>query len=155
MFEPRPNELKESTHPQIKFSGRSFWKTFGVTFCDDRRSHQRCSFRKSAFRNFAKFTVKHLCQSLFFNKAAALRPASLLKERLWHRCFPMNFAKFLGAPFLQNTFGRLLLWLFGNPSQSNQSLLRFWFFTIWFWLLHNLEYWRKMCCHGFTFNCLV
>ena len=23
-----------------------------------------------------------------------LRPATLLKKRLWHRCFPVNFAKF-------------------------------------------------------------
>ena len=29
--------------------------------------------------------------------------------RLWHRCFPMNFAKFLRTPFWQNTSGRLLL----------------------------------------------
>ena len=33
----------------------------------------------------------------------------LLKKRLWHRCFPVNFAKFLRTPFLQNTSGRLLL----------------------------------------------
>ena len=26
-------------------------------------------------------------------------PATLLKKRLWHRCFPMNFAKFLRTPF--------------------------------------------------------
>ena len=25
----------------------------------------------------------------------ALRPATLLKKRLWHRCHPVNFAKFL------------------------------------------------------------
>ena len=35
--------------------------------------------------------------------------ATLLKKRLWHRCFPVNFAKFLRAPFSQNTYGRLLL----------------------------------------------
>ena len=34
---------------------------------------------------------------------------SLLKKRLWRRCFPVNFAKFLRAPFLQNTSGWLLL----------------------------------------------
>ena len=33
---------------------------------------------------------------------------SLLKKRLWHRCFPVNFAKFLRTPFLQNTSRRLL-----------------------------------------------
>ena len=38
-----------------------------------------------------------------------LRPATLLKKRLWHRCFPTNFVKFLRTPFSQNTSGRLLL----------------------------------------------
>ena len=38
------------------------------------------------------------------------RPAALLKKRPWYRyCFPVNFAKFLRTPFLQNTSGRLLL----------------------------------------------
>ena len=60
-----------------------------------RSSHQRCSVRKGVFRNFAKFTVKYLCQSLFFNKVAGLRPATLLKKSVWHRCFPVNFNKFL------------------------------------------------------------
>ena len=35
-----------------------------------RRSHQSCSIIKGVLRNFAKFTGKHLCQSLFFNKVA-------------------------------------------------------------------------------------
>ena len=38
-------------------------------------------------------------------------PATLLKKRLWQRCFPVNFGKFLRTPFLQNTSGRLLLFL--------------------------------------------
>ena len=29
---------------------------------------------KVVYKNFAKFTGKHLCQSLFFNKVAGLRP---------------------------------------------------------------------------------
>ena len=37
------------------------------------------------------------------------QPATLLKNRLWHRCFPTNFAKFLRTPFLQNTSGQLFL----------------------------------------------
>ena len=32
-----------------------------------RSSHRRCSINKGVLRNFAKFTGKHLCQSLFFN----------------------------------------------------------------------------------------
>ena len=37
----------------------------------------RCSVRKDVLRNFTKFTGKHLCQSLFFNKVASLRPVFL------------------------------------------------------------------------------
>ena len=68
-----------------------------------RSSHQRCSIIKGILRNFTKFTGKHLCQSL--------RPATLLKKRLWHGCFPMNFVKFSRTPYLQNTSGRLLLYI--------------------------------------------
>ena len=77
-------------------------------FVKYRSSHQKCSMKKGVLRNFAKFTEKHLCHSLFFNKVAGLRPATLLKKRLWYRCFPVNFAKFLRTPILQNTSGRLL-----------------------------------------------
>ena len=34
-----------------------------------RSTHRRCSLRKGVLRNFAKCTGKHLCQSLFSNKA--------------------------------------------------------------------------------------
>ena len=86
-----------------------------VTVLKSRRSHRSCSLRKGVLRNFAKFTGKHLCQSLFFNKVAGLSPeaCNFIKKRLWRRCFPVNFAKFQRTPFLQNTSGRLLLkiWL--------------------------------------------
>ena len=65
--------------------------------------------KKDVLRNFAKFTGKHLCQRLFFNKVAGLRSATLLKKRLWHKCFPVNFVTFLSTPFLQNLFGRIFL----------------------------------------------
>ena len=59
-------------------------------------------------RNFAKLTGKDLCQGLFFNKVAGLRPAILFKKRLWHRCFPVNFAKI----FKNNFFTEHFRWLF-------------------------------------------
>ena len=61
------------------------------------RSEVFCS--KGALRNFGNFAGKHLCQSLFFNKVAGLRPATLLKKRLWHKRFPVNFSKFLRTTF--------------------------------------------------------
>ena len=56
-------------------------------------------YKSGVFKNFPKFIGKHLYQCLFFNKVAGLRPATLLKKRLWHSCFPLNFAKFLRTPF--------------------------------------------------------
>ena len=93
-------------------SNRTESCSFGVTKEDERASrssHRRCSVKKGVLRSFAKFTRKHLCQSLFFNEVADLRPATLLKKRLRHRCFPVNFAKFLRTPLLQNTSRRLVL----------------------------------------------
>ena len=74
-----------------------------------RSSRPEVFCKKGVLENHAKFTRKHLCQSLFFNKVAFLRPATLLKKRLWHRCFPVNFAKFPRTPFLREYLRWLLL----------------------------------------------
>ena len=55
--------------------------------------------KKRALKNFEKITGKHMCQSLFFNKVSGLRTATSLIKRLWHRCFPVNFAKFFKTHF--------------------------------------------------------
>ena len=68
---------------------------------------------KGVLGNFTKFTGKHLCQGLFFNKVAGLKCATLLKKRAWHRCFPVNFVKFLRTPFLTEHLWWLLLHLVG------------------------------------------
>ena len=73
------------------------------------RSHVRCSIKEGILQNFAKFTGKYLWQNFFLNKAAGLTPATLLKKRLWQRCFPVNFEKFLRTPFLQDNPGQSLL----------------------------------------------
>ena len=62
--------------------------------------------KKGVLRNFAKFTGKYLCRSLFFNKAAGLE--AFIKKRFWHRCFLVNFAKFRRILFSQDTSRKLL-----------------------------------------------
>ena len=57
---------------------------------------------EGVLKNFAKFTGKHLSQSLFFNKVPDLRPATLFKDRLRHRCFP-KFYKFFENTFFYRT----------------------------------------------------
>ena len=36
----------------------------------------------------------------FLNKFVGLRPGTLLKQRVWHRCFPVNFANFFRTSIL-------------------------------------------------------
>ena len=65
--------------------------------------------KKVVLRNFTKFTGKYLCQSFFFNKAAGVRSATLLKKRLWHMCFPVNFVRFPRISFYIEHFWWLLI----------------------------------------------
>ena len=58
-----------------------------------RSSHQRCSIKIGVLKNFTKFTGKHLCQSLFFNKVAGLY-ATLLKRDSGTGVFPWILWKF-------------------------------------------------------------
>ena len=81
-------------------------------------------YKKGVLKNFAKFTGKHLCQSLFFNKVASLRPTTLSKKRLWHSCFPVSFAK-----FSRKLFYRTLL---DGCFWKNQSL--------------NAIFWKDFAC---------
>ena len=73
------------------------------------RSSRPVVFHKiNVLKNFAKILGKHLCQRLFFNKVAGWNLAkNNKKNRLWHRCFPVNFAKFLSTP----AFTEHLQWL--------------------------------------------
>ena len=54
----------------------------------NRSSRPEVFYKKGFLRNFAKFTGK---------------------QRLWHRCFSVNFAKFLRTPCLTEHLGWLLL----------------------------------------------
>ena len=53
----------------------------------DRSSRTKVFCKKGVFKNLAKFTGKHFCQSLFFNEVAGLRPATLLKKEILAQVF--------------------------------------------------------------------
>ena len=75
------------------FQSHPIVRTFLVNF---RSSRQEVFCKKSVLKNSVKFTGKHLCQSLFFNKSLF---STLLKKRFYRRCFSVNFVKFLRTPF--------------------------------------------------------
>ena len=107
---------------------------------------RRCSLKKAFFKNFAKFTGKYLCQSLF------------LIKRLWCRCFPMNFAKFLRKLFLKER----LWWLLLSWSQRYSwpigfiDCLKSFFQIIWTMLLFNFylcSYMDNLCFKRKSWEC--
>ena len=64
-----------------------------------------------------------LLEILQKREALGFKPATLLKERLWHRCFLVNFVKFLRTPFFTEHLWWLLLDLSGNTLTWNISLI--------------------------------
>ena len=73
---------------------------YNIDVCEDpndyRSSRPEVFCKKGVLRNFAKFTGKHLYQSL------------------WYRSFPVNFVKFLKTPFFIEHLWWLLLYLVLN-----------------------------------------
>ena len=76
----------------------SFLKKIVLLF---RSSHWRCSVKK-VFLKISQNSQDNTCVRVsLLMKLKASDPQLYLKERLWRRCFPVNVAKFLRAPFLQ------------------------------------------------------
>ena len=48
-------------------------------------------FKIDVLKNFANFTGKHQCWSLFL--------VNFIKKRLQHKCFPVKYANLLRTPF--------------------------------------------------------
>ena len=89
------------------------WPNFAVVKYNSKISniyHQKKfwkRFIKAVLTNFAIFTKKHLCWSLFINKNAGLQSWNVIKKRIQQRCFLVNIAKFLRTPVLKNICERL------------------------------------------------
>ena len=62
-------------------------------------------YKRAVLKNFAIFTGKRLCLSLFL-KVLGLQ---LYGKRLQHKCFSVNIGKILGTRILNNIYQRLLL----------------------------------------------
>ena len=92
-------------HQTAIFKSRQFqkvtvWKCcFRMVF-----SQEYTIFRKKGvLKNFAIFTRKHLCWSLF-----GVLGVNLINKRLQHRYFPVNITKLFMTPFLINIWEKQL-----------------------------------------------
>ena len=67
-----------------------------------RSSHRRCSVRKGVVKNFAKFTGKHLCQSLFINKLQA-KPFNFINKETQAQVFSCELCEISKNSFSYRT----------------------------------------------------
>ena len=69
---------------------------------------QRCSVKK-VFLEISQNSQENTCARVSFLIKLQVRPATLLKKRLWHRRFLVNFVKFLRRPsFIEHLWWLLL-----------------------------------------------
>ena len=81
---------------------------------------ERCSVKK-VFSEISQNSQENTCAGVSF--LIKLQACSFIFiKRLWRRCFPGPFAKFLRTPYLQDTSGRLLLRYNSNASNFLISL---------------------------------
>ena len=120
-------------------------------------------YEKRCSQKFTKFTGKHLCQSLFFNEVASLRPATLSKKTL-AQVFSCEVCEIFKNTFFTDTFGRLLLNLnsrhvnqtnLSNNNNNNNNITR----KIWISQQSWLVFYGKLLvarhyCYGVAVMCL-
>ena len=98
-----------------------------------RSSHLRCSIKR-AFLKISQMWQENTCVGLF------------IKKRLQHRCFPVNFAKFLRTLILKNSCQQLLNFKNNHGYASGRNKKQ----TIWtrkylrVCLADHVKSWKKM-----------
>ena len=100
--------------------------------------------KKGVLENFTKFTVKHLCQGLFFNKIVGSGLQLIKKETLAQ----VNSCVFY--EFFKSTF------FYRTPPMAASGLLFFYQNPNFLWVLHNKplnkEYTQNIRCYTSTFD---
>ena len=89
----------------------SHWKRSALScwvFHFVRSNHQRCSIKK-LFLICSENSQENTCDKVSFLIKLQTWAYNVLKKRLWHTDFYVNFAKPLRSPYLQNTSWRLFL----------------------------------------------
>ena len=73
----------------------------------ERNSSPEVFYDKGVLINFAKFTGKHVSESLLV--MLQLQACNFIEKRFWHRCFPVKFVKLLRIPLVAASVLMVLL----------------------------------------------
>ena len=85
------NVTGKISHCRRRKSACVFKLVLELSLKGGRSSRSAVFCKKYVLKNFVKFKEKHLCWSLFYNKVTGLSIVTLLKKRLQHGCFSVNF----------------------------------------------------------------
>ena len=124
--------LNEKSNAHVLLQNcKTFQNSFWISFCVYAKTvARRCSVKK-VFSDFSQnsrentctrvsfliklqasacnFVKRDILAQVFFSEFCKIWAWNFIKKRPWHRCFPVNFAKFLGTPFLSEHFRWLRL----------------------------------------------
>ena len=126
----------------------------------------RCSVKKM-FLEISQNSQENTCASVsLFNKVAYLRPANLLKKRLWRWCFPVGFSKFLKTSFFIEHLWWLLLHLlllskiyYYQKKHLRTAILKGRASLSWYYSLGFYVFWseghRELCLTDEVFQMLI
>ena len=92
--------MRQVTQNFLEGESPTFKKHFSGCLSAVVSSRSQMLFKIGVLKNFANFTGRQLCWSLFLIKL-------LIKKELQHRCFPVKFVKFLRTLLLTKHFRRL------------------------------------------------
>ena len=85
-----------------------------------------CNFNNSSGNaSYQKQPLEVFCKILQNTQESTCAWDLLQKKRLWYRCFPVKFPKFLRITFSQNTSGRLLLSYLDDIIRSKYCLVTY------------------------------
>ena len=95
--------LRFSVFLKIKRVSKEAPPAWKLKLVHSRSSHPELFCKRDVPRNFAKFTEKHLCQRLFFNKVVDLRPATLFKKETLPQVFSCELCEKCKNTFFNRT----------------------------------------------------
>ena len=135
LYQKHLRRIKLSTENIILFSVDGF---------DINRNIRKCLNKSCWFDQLFWFFGQNTYPRVSFS--IKIQACNFIKKILRHNCCPVNFAKFLRTPFLQNTSAQLLL----NkviPNFFCKVILLQTFILIWYYCLILIWYY---CLHGFN-----
>ena len=114
-----------------------------------RSSRPDVLFKKVVLKGLSKFIGKHLCQSLFFNKVAGLRPATKIKKGNMTQVFSCEFCQILKYAFFKGHLRWLPLSI-ANPRSFTESLVLYFLHQMF-----SLDVFRRTYLLEFSWQAII